>query len=110
MIMNHKSGSSLSQRKLVLFVSGYYSLMFKLQWDFLGYLIRPDMIDPAVLRPGRLGKMLYVPLPDIGGRVSILKTLIRQKPISSDVDLVSIASSKQCEGLSGADLAALVCR
>lgn len=66
------------------------------------------MIDPAVLRPGRLGKLLYIPLPDGEGRLSILKTLTLRKPISLDVDLSSIAVNKLCEGLSGADLAALV--
>lgn len=74
----------------------------------IGATNRPDMIDPAVLRPGRLGKLLYVPLPDGEGRLSILKTLTLRKPISLDVDLASIAANKLCEGLSGADLAALV--
>ncbi|KAI5073337.1 hypothetical protein GOP47_0011350 [Adiantum capillus-veneris] len=74
----------------------------------IGATNRPDMIDPAVLRPGRLGKLLYIPLPDGEGRLSILKTLTARKPISSDVDLLSIAVNKLCEGLSGADLAALV--
>ncbi|MCO5579041.1 hypothetical protein L7F22_032893 [Adiantum nelumboides] len=74
----------------------------------IGATNRPDMIDPAVLRPGRLGKLLYIPLPDSEGRLSILKTLTTRKPISSDVDLCSIAVNKLCEGLSGADLAALV--
>lgn len=74
----------------------------------IGATNRPDMIDPAVLRPGRLGKLLYIPLPDGEGRLSILKTLTLRKPISLDVDLSSIAVNKLCEGLSGADLAALV--
>ncbi|MCO5574031.1 hypothetical protein L7F22_027809 [Adiantum nelumboides] len=74
----------------------------------IGATNRPDMIDPAVLRPGRLGKLLYIPLPDSEGRLSILKTLTMGKPISSDVDLCAIAVNKLCEGLSGADLAALV--
>ncbi|KAJ7535016.1 hypothetical protein O6H91_12G014800 [Diphasiastrum complanatum] len=69
---------------------------------------RPDMIDPAMLRPGRLGKPLYVPLPDAQGRISILRTLTRRKPLDSDTDLVSIGQNECCEGLSGADLAALV--
>ena len=69
---------------------------------------RPDIIDPALLRPGRLDKILYVPLPDAAGRTSILKTLAREMPISDDVDFDGIASDPRCRGLSGADLAALV--
>lgn len=69
---------------------------------------RPDIIDPALLRPGRLDKMLYVPLPPAEGRVSILKTLTRHTPLSSDVELERIGMSPSLDGFSGADLAALV--
>ena len=69
---------------------------------------RPDMIDPAMLRPGRLDKLLYVPLPPPDGRVAILNTLTRRTPIASDVRVDQIALSRSCEGFSGADLAALV--
>lgn len=66
------------------------------------------MIDPALLRPGRLDTLLYVPLPDAPGRASIMKTLARKVPIAPDVDVGAIGASNQCEGFSGADLAALV--
>ena len=46
---------------------------------------RPDIIDPAMLRPGRLDKLLYVPLPNKEDRFSILKTLTRKVPIAKDV-------------------------
>jgi ribosome biogenesis ATPase len=69
---------------------------------------RPDMIDPAMLRPGRLDKTLYVDLPNEQERLDILKTLSRRTPLDPDVDLQSIASDSRCEGYSGADLAALV--
>jgi ribosome biogenesis ATPase len=46
---------------------------------------RPDIIDPAMLRPGRLDKLLYVPLPTPDDRYSILKTLTRNVPITKDV-------------------------
>lgn len=68
---------------------------------------RPDIIDPAMLRPGRLDKLLYVPIPDLNSRTSILKTVTRKMPLSSDVILASIA--KKCEHYTGADLTAL-CR
>jgi ribosome biogenesis ATPase len=48
---------------------------------------RPDIIDPAMLRPGRLDKLLYVPLPTNEDRLSILETVTRSLPISEDVRL-----------------------
>ena len=69
---------------------------------------RPDIIDPAMLRPGRLDKLLYVPLPTKEDRFSILKTVCRRVPLSQDVDLMKIAYDSKCEGYSGADLSALV--
>nr|CCC94760.1 putative vesicular transport protein (CDC48 homologue) [Trypanosoma congolense IL3000] len=69
---------------------------------------RPDMIDPAMLRPGRLDKMLYVPLPSVEQRCSILETHARRYPIDNSVDLSSIARDERLDGFSGADLAALM--
>mgnify|MGYP005861869753 CR=1 FL=1 len=57
---------------------------------------RPDMIDNALLRPGRLDKMLYVPIPTENSRKKILETLCQKTPLDEDVDLGSIAS--QCTG------------
>ncbi|GAB2277714.1 hypothetical protein Dimus_012417 [Dionaea muscipula] len=65
-------------------------------------------MDCAVLRPGRLGRLLYVPLPMADERGLILKALGRRKPIDASVDLLAIAKSKACENLSGADLDALI--
>ena len=69
---------------------------------------RPDIIDPAMLRPGRLDKLLYVPLPTKEDRHSILKTVCRKVPIAEDVDLLKVSHDPHCEGYSGADLSALV--
>jgi ribosome biogenesis ATPase len=69
---------------------------------------RPDMIDPAMLRPGRLDKLLYVPLPPPDGRSAILRTLTRKTPLGAGVDVSSIGESGRCNGFSGADLASLV--
>ena len=69
---------------------------------------RPDIIDPAMLRPGRLDKLLYVPLPDYGDRCSILETITKNLKLSSDVDFAKINNDKRMEGFSGADIAALV--
>ncbi|KAL7259432.1 hypothetical protein ACSBR1_005352 [Camellia fascicularis] len=69
---------------------------------------RPEVMDRAVLRPGRFGKLLYVPLPSPDERGLILKALARKKPIDASVDLIAIGSDEACENLSGADLSALV--
>ncbi|CDF36155.1 unnamed protein product [Chondrus crispus] len=69
---------------------------------------RPDIIDPAMLRPGRLDKLVYVPLPDQRGRASILKTLIRNVKIAEDVDTEAVSASPKCEGFSGADLQSVI--
>ena len=69
---------------------------------------RPDIIDPALLRPGRLEKILYVPLPAPEGRSSILEALTRSTPLGPDVDLAEIAAMDELTGFSGADLASLV--
>eukprot|EP00173_Palmaria_palmata_P002599 Plantae.Rhodophyta-Palmaria_palmata.ctg2716.p1 GENE.Plantae.Rhodophyta-Palmaria_palmata.ctg2716~~Plantae.Rhodophyta-Palmaria_palmata.ctg2716.p1 ORF type:complete len:535 (+),score=116.63 Plantae.Rhodophyta-Palmaria_palmata.ctg2716:60-1607(+) len=69
---------------------------------------RPDIIDPAMLRPGRLDKLLYVPLPSESGRVSILATLLKGVAVAEDVDVSRIARDKRCTGFSGADMHALI--
>jgi cell division protease FtsH len=67
---------------------------------------RPDVLDPALLRPGRFDRQVYVPLPDIRGREAILKVHMRKVPIADDVDPSIIA--RGTPGFSGADLANLI--
>ncbi len=67
---------------------------------------RPDIIDPALLRPGRFGKHIEVGLPNREARIQILKIHTRNKPLSSDVKLDSIAD--ELEGKTGADIEAIV--
>ncbi|MEM1994712.1 MAG: CDC48 family AAA ATPase [Nitrososphaerales archaeon] len=67
---------------------------------------RPDLIDPALLRPGRLDLLVYVPPPDEAGRLEVLRILTSRMPLSQDVKLEDLA--KQTQGYSGADLQALV--
>jgi len=67
---------------------------------------RPDILDPALLRPGRFDRQVVVPLPDIRGREEILKVHMRKVPISGDVKADVIA--RGTPGFSGADLANLV--
>src|SRR6201994_1880547 len=67
---------------------------------------RPDVLDPALLRPGRFDRQVVVPNPDILGREKILKVHMRKVPLASDVDARTIA--RGTPGFSGADLANLV--
>lgn len=67
---------------------------------------RPDIIDPAMLRPGRLDKLLLVPLPNENARIAILKTITKKMPIKN-IDIPSIA--KRAKDFTGADLTSL-CR
>lgn len=69
----------------------------------IGATNRPDQIDPALLRPGRLDQLIYIPLPDLPSRVSILTATLKKSPVSPDVDLTFLG--KSTEGFSGADLA-----
>merc|ERR1712106_650267 len=68
----------------------------------IGATNRPDIIDPAILRPGRLDQLIYIPLPDDGARMAILKSNLRKSPVSKLVDLPYMA--KMTRGFSGADL------
>nr|XP_028573113.1 transitional endoplasmic reticulum ATPase-like [Podarcis muralis] len=68
----------------------------------IGATNRPDIIDPAILRPGRLDQLIYIPLPDDKSRIAILQANLRKSPIAKDVDLNYLA--KITHGFSGADL------
>jgi transitional endoplasmic reticulum ATPase len=72
----------------------------------LGATNRPELIDPALLRPGRLERLVFVPPPDAGARAAILRATARNTPLAPDVDLDALAST--LDGYSGADCAALV--
>ncbi|HEX8631223.1 MAG TPA: AAA family ATPase [Catenuloplanes sp.] len=72
----------------------------------IGATNRPDLIDAALLRPGRLERLVYVPPPDAAARAEILRASARSVPLADDVDLAGLAGD--LEGFSGADCAALV--
>ncbi len=67
---------------------------------------RPDVLDPALLRPGRFDRQIVVDLPDLRGREGILKVHVRNKPLAADVDIHRLARGSP--GMAGADLANLV--
>src|SRR6187401_3516905 len=67
---------------------------------------RPDVLDPALLRPGRFDRQIVVDAPDLRGREGILRVHLRNKPIAEDVEITSLA--RGTPGMAGADLANLV--
>ncbi|MDI3493400.1 MAG: cell division protease FtsH [Desulfomicrobiaceae bacterium] len=67
---------------------------------------RPDVLDPALLRPGRFDRQVVVPNPDLGGRIKILQVHTKRTPLAPDVDLETLA--RGTPGFSGADLENLV--
>jgi transitional endoplasmic reticulum ATPase len=69
---------------------------------FLGATNEPWSLDPAVLRPGRFDERIYIPLPDLEGRIQILAMNLKDRPLGPDVDIAELA--RRLEGYSGADL------
>jgi transitional endoplasmic reticulum ATPase len=69
----------------------------------IGATNRPDILDPAVIRPGRLDQLIYIPLPDLKSRVAIFKAQLRKAPVDPTVDIEVLARSTH--GFSGADIA-----
>ncbi|CEM25718.1 unnamed protein product [Vitrella brassicaformis CCMP3155] len=72
---------------------------------FIGATNRPELLDEALLRPGRLDQLIYIPLPDLPARLGILEATLRKSPVARDVPLNFVA--QKTEGFSGADLAEL---
>jgi len=72
---------------------------------FIGATNRPELLDEALLRPGRLDQLIYIPLPDLPARQGILESTLKKAPIAPNVPLSFIA--QKTEGFSGADLAEL---
>lgn len=72
----------------------------------VGATNRPDLVDPALLRPGRMERLVYVPPPDEAGRAEILRAVSRTVPLEPEVDLGALAGN--LDGFSAADCAALI--
>jgi transitional endoplasmic reticulum ATPase len=68
----------------------------------IGATNRPDIIDTALMRPGRLDQLIYIPMPDFESRLSILRATLRKSPVAKEVDLSYLAS--QTDKFTGADL------
>lgn len=68
----------------------------------IGATNRPDVLDPAIMRPGRLDQLIYIPLPDNKSRIEIFKAALKKSPVAADVSLEALANA--LEGYSGADI------
>lgn len=68
----------------------------------IGATNRPDILDPGIMRPGRLDQLIYIPLPDMESRVSIFKANLRKSPVADDVSIQTLADAT--DGFSGADI------
>jgi transitional endoplasmic reticulum ATPase len=68
----------------------------------IGATNRPDILDSAITRPGRLDQLIYIPLPDYKSRLAIFKANLRKSPVEPSVDLTQLA--RATEGFSGADI------
>ncbi|MCR4335709.1 MAG: AAA family ATPase [archaeon] len=73
---------------------------------FVAATNRPDLIDPALMRPGRIDKIIHIPAPDLGARKVILEIHTKDTPLASNIDLNEIA--QKTEGYSGADIEGLI--
>lgn len=99
-------GSTSSERVVNQMLTEMDGMNDRMQVFVIAATNRPDIIDPAMLRPGRLDRLLFVPLPSRAGRFEILRAHSGHLPLATDVDLHAIALDT--EGFSGADLAALM--
>lgn len=105
---DHGGGGGVSERVVNQLLTEMDGLESRRSVFVIAATNRPELIDPAMMRPGRLDKLLYVPLPTPEERAAILRTLGSKVKTGEDVDLGLIGSSPRAEGYSGADLAALL--
>ncbi len=72
---------------------------------FIGATNRPDILDEALIRPGRLDQLIYIPLPDRGSRTNVLKAVLRKSPIAPNISFEFLA--ELTDGFTGADITEL---
>jgi transitional endoplasmic reticulum ATPase len=102
---SHGSDSNVTERVISQLLTELDGLEVLSNVIIIAATNRPDIIDPALLRPGRFDRLLYVPPPDKESRLQILKIHTSKKPLAQDVVLDTLAN--QTEGYTGADIAAL---
>ncbi len=72
---------------------------------FIGATNRPDILDEALIRPGRLDQLIYIPLPDKPSRTNVIKAVLRKTPVAPNVNMDFLADLT--DGFTGADLTEL---
>jgi len=103
----YTSDSGVSEKVLSQFLTELDGLEVNKDILVIAATNRPDILDPALIRPGRIDRILLVPAPDEKGRMEIFKIFTKNMPLASDVDLELI--NKKLKGFSGADIETL-CR
>lgn len=99
---SHGGDSGVGDRVLNQMLSEMDGMNPKKNVFVIGATNRPDQIDKALLRPGRLDQLIYIPLPDYDSRISILKACLKNTPLNKNVDILLLA--KLTQNFSGADL------
>ncbi len=103
----HTTDSGVSEKVLSQFLTELDGLEVKKDIVVIAATNRPDILDPALIRPGRIDRMLLVPPPDEIGRLEILKLFTKDMPLTNNIDLDAL--NKTLKGFSGADVETL-CR
>ena len=98
----HTSDSGVSEKVLSQFLTELDGLEVSKDLVVIAATNRPDILDPALIRPGRIDRILLVPLPDAEGRLEILKLFTKGMPLTSNVKIEDL--SEMIEGFSGADI------
>jgi transitional endoplasmic reticulum ATPase len=101
----HHGDSHVTERVISQFLTEMDGLEILTNVVVMGATNRPDIIDPALLRPGRFDRILYVPPPDKESRLQILKIHTKKKPLAQDVSIEELAN--KTDGYTGADIASL---
>lgn len=96
------SGSDTSDRVINQILSEIDGIGSGKTLFIIGATNRPDILDPGIMRPGRLDQLIYIPLPDYDSRVSIFKANLRKSPVAEDITFDLLA--EVTEGFSGADI------
>lgn len=99
---NHGDGGGAADRVMNQLLTEMDGVGAKKNVFIIGATNRPDIIDTALMRPGRLDQLIYIPMPDYESRLSILRATLRKSPIAKDVDLAYLAA--QTDKFTGADL------
>jgi ribosome biogenesis ATPase len=105
---DHGGGSGVSERVVNQLLTEMDGIDSRRSIFVIAATNRPELIDPAMLRPGRLDKLLYVPLPTPSDRVSILRAITKNVRIHAEVDLDQVGNDSRATGYSGADCSALL--